>query len=89
MYNKLATDSGLTVTQLNTLAATAPSAVLKLAGLDNTIQIISKSKGTINTETMKQNNNQDGLSARVKQGASTKELVNAWKIAGQKIGKQN
>lgn len=89
VYNKLATDSGLTVTQLNTLAATAPSAVLKLAGLDNTIQTISKSTGTINTETMKQNNNQDGLSARVRQGASTKDLVNAWKIAGQKIGKQN
>ncbi len=90
VYNKLATDSGLTVTQLNTLAATSPSAVLKLAGLDNTNQTVSKSNGTINTEAMRQNNNsQTELSARVKQGATTKDLVNAWKIAGQKVGKQN
>ena len=48
---------------------------------------VNKPKGTVNTDTLKPTSPDNGLSARVKPGASTKDIVNAWKIAGQKVGR--
>ena len=89
VYTTLAKESGLSVAQLNTLAATSPNAVVKLAGFDKKSTIPAKTSGSINTESLKfaANPNQE-LSARVPKGATTKDLVNAWKIAGEKV-KQN
>lgn len=89
MFITIAQESGISIASLNKLAATSPTAVMKLAGLETKKidQIVTKPTGTINTQTLNPNGNGDNLSARVKQGASTKELVSAWKIAGQKVGK--
>jgi hypothetical protein len=85
VYNTVARESGLTVQQLNSLAASSPKIVLKLAGLEGTsAQIAGKPNSTVNTETLNQKVDPTQLSARVKQGATTKDLVNAWKIAGEK-----
>jgi len=84
-YDQIAKDNGLTVLQLNNLAATSPSAVLRLAGLDGkTATTIAKPTGTVNTQSLR-GNPTDELSARVPRGASTKDLVNAWKAAGEKV----
>ena len=85
VYNSIAKENGMTVEQLNGLSASSPDAVLKLSGLEKRSQGIEKSSGTVNTEALLSTpQDKSGLSARVKQGASTKDLVNAWKIAGEK-----
>lgn len=89
-YIRIAQESGLSVADLNKLSATSPSAVFKLAGLDSKLQTtdVKKPNSTINTASLS-NNQQDTstLSAKVSGKGSTKDLVNAWKIAGQKVGK--
>lgn len=90
VYNSLAAESGLSVAMLNQLAATSPTAVLRMAGLTGgkgASQSASHSASSINTDALKPTDNTQNLSARVKAGASTKDLVNAWKIAGQKVNK--
>jgi len=85
VYNSIAKENGMTVEQLNGLSASSPDAVLKLSGLEKRSQGIEKSSGTVNTEALLSTpQDKSGLSARVKQGASTKDLVDAWKIAGEK-----
>jgi len=87
VYNTVAKESGLTIQQLNSLAASSPKIVLKLAGLEGvSAPVAGKPNSTVNTEAL--NNTKvdaNQLSARVKQGATTKDLVNAWKIAGEKV----
>lgn len=88
-YATIAKESGLSLAQLNTLAASSPSAVLKLAGLtSNAPQMASKPTSSINTQYMATNQPQQNASARVPKGASTRDLVNAWKIAGDKVKQQ-
>lgn len=89
VYTTLAKESGLSLSQLNTLAATSPNAVLKLAGFDKKSSIPGKTSSSINTESLKSANtgNQE-LSARVPKGATTRDLVTAWRAAGEKV-KQN
>lgn len=85
VYNSIAKENGMTVEQLNGLSASSPDAVLKLSGLEKRSQAIEKSSSTVNTEALSSApKDKSGLSARVKQGASTKDLVDAWKIAGDK-----
>jgi hypothetical protein len=85
VYNSIAKENGMTVEQLNGLSASSPDAVLKLSGLEKRSQGIEKSSGTVNTEALSSTSKDKlGLSARVKQGATTKDLVDAWKIAGDK-----
>lgn len=86
-YNQIARESGLTVQQLHNLAATSPNAVLRLAGLDAKVATASSSSGTINTQSLK-GTPPDALSAKVPRGASTKDLVRAWKAAGEKVKSQ-
>lgn len=90
-YIRIAQESGLSLSDLNRLSATSPNAVLKLAGLeDKKINpMVTKPTSSINTEALKANQSDPNLSARVKAGASTKDLLNAWKIAGQKVGRQS
>ena len=85
-YINIAKESGLTIQQLNVLASSSPGAVLKLAGLSVSQSTSAPtSQGTINTQALSQNNQQTSLSSRVPKGATTKEMVNAWKTAGEKI----
>jgi len=88
IFKQVAQESGLSISSLNSLAATSPNAVLKLAGLEGKENsFINKPKGTVNTDTLTPTNSDNQLSSRVKPGASTKDVVNAWKIAGQKVGR--
>lgn len=84
-YNQIAKDSGLSVQQLNNLAATSPSAVLKLAGAVNKAPVGKATQGDVNTQALSQATPTENFSAKVKPGATTKELVNAWKNAGAAV----
>lgn len=85
VYKSVAKENGLSEQQLNSLAASSPNVVLKLAGLaEAKIAPVSKSSSSLNTQALTQKVDSSTLSARVKQGATTKDLVNAWKIAGEK-----
>lgn len=86
-YNKLAQDAGLSVAELNRLAATSPMAVLKLAGINQAPVTPTPGKVTsdVNTVALGTQSNQE-LSAKVK-GTSTKDVVDAWRIAGEKARK--
>jgi len=85
MYKALAVECGLSISALNTLAANSPGAVLKLAGLTKAPQpTISHIQSTVNTEGGQRQSDNSDLSARVPKGAKTKDMVNAWKNAGEK-----
>jgi hypothetical protein len=86
-YNQIAKEAGLTVQQLNNLAATSPNAVLKLSGLSGQVATPSSSSGTINTQSLNASP-EETSSARVPRGASTKDLVKAWAAAGKKVKSQ-
>ena len=87
VYNSLAKEAGMTLDQLHTLSATSPNVVLKLAGFDNKPTSVAKPQSTVNTETLSKQST-DELSARVPKGASTKDMLAAWKAAGEKVKRQ-
>jgi len=90
VYNSLAKDLNLTPQKLNELAATSPNLVLRLADLEPNVKTnVSKSSGSVNTEALAQNKAPQELSAKVPKGASTKDLVNAWRAAGEKVKQQS
>ncbi len=83
-YIELAQSSGMSVDALNRLAAQAPSAVLKLAGLDKAPPPTPpKLTSGVNTEGFQQK--PTDLSARVGRATTTQQMVQAWKNAGEKI----
>ena len=75
-YNSIAKELNVTVIQLNELASSAPSIVLKAAGLSVATAPVG------NTTTA------PALSAKVESG-STKDLLKAWGRAGEKIKQQS
>lgn len=84
MYKKVAEESGLHLESLNNLAANSPAAVLKLAGITQVSQTPGKTTSSVNTEAFKSQPTSSNI--RVKPvGASTKDLVAAWKAAGEAI----
>ena len=86
-YNRIAQESGLSVAELNRLSATSPMAVLKLAGINRATPAGTPGKITsdVNTVALGTQSNQE-LSAKVK-GTSTRDVVDAWRIAGEKAKK--
>jgi len=89
VYNKLAGELGMSTQQLNSLATSSPSVVLRLAGLtDSAPANVAKSSGSVNTESLAQTKPTGEISARVGKGKSTKDLVAAWRAAGEKIKQQ-
>lgn len=88
MYNKVAEESGLSVAALNQLAATSPEAVMRLAGITKKQETIpGKVQSTVNAQAFG-DKPQGELSARLKPGASTKDMVNAIKVAREKVIQQ-
>lgn len=90
LYKKAAQDAGISVSEMNRLAASSPNAVFKLIGLDNKgTQSPSKSNSNINTEVFTQQNQAPNVSAKVT-GNTTKDLTSSWRNAGtivkQKLG---
>ena len=88
VYNRVAQESGLNAQQLNSLAASSPNIVLKLSGLEGSATPVGKPTSTVNTQALTGKADASTLSARVKPGATTKDLINAWKIAGEKVKSQ-
>ena len=88
VYNRVAQESGLNAQQLNSLAASSPNIVLKLSGLEGVSTPVGKPTSTVNTEALMGKADTSTLSARVKPGATTKDLISAWKIAGEKVKSQ-
>lgn len=85
-YLTIAKESGLTVQQLNSLAASSPGAVLKLAGLGNQQSTpVATPQGTVNTQSVGNTQTNANLTSRVPKGATTRDMVSAWKVAGEKI----
>lgn len=90
VFIELAKESGLSIPMLNRLAATSPTAVLKLAGIESKPSITNPStNGSVNTQALNKNVNDSTKSARVPRGASTKDLVAAWHVAGEKVKQAN
>ena len=88
MYNKVAEESGLSIAALNQLAATSPEAVMRLAGITKKQESVpGKVQGTMNAETFGNKPNTE-LSARLKPGATTRDMVDAVKIARAKVMQQ-
>ena len=83
-FIQTAQENGMTVATLNALAKTSPEAVLKLAGLKKgTAPTVPHSTPSVNTQANLNINNE--ISAKVPLvGASTKDVLNAWKNAGIK-----
>ena len=84
MYIKLAEDAGMSVAELNLLAARSPKALFKLAGFEQKESIPSKTQSSVNTEGF-QSTSSTNLSAKVPKGATTKDVVQAWRNAGEKV----
>ena len=90
VYNSLAKDLNLTPQKLNELAATSPNLVLRLADLEPSVQTsVSRPTSSVNTEALAANKPKAEVSAKVPRGASTKDLVNAWRAAGEKVKQQS
>lgn len=85
VYNKLATDSGLTVADLNIIAANSPTAVFKMAGFEQKQTDVSPTIGSVNTQAYQAEPTGD-LNAKVK-SFDTKDVKTAWAIAGEKARK--
>jgi hypothetical protein len=82
-FVKLSEEVGLPVEVLNQLAMTSPEAVMKLAGIKKD-SAVARPTSSVNTAGQF-NSNQQELSAKVPMvGASTKDVLNAWRIAGIK-----
>jgi hypothetical protein len=87
-YNSIAKELNVTVAQLNELASSAPSIVLKAAGLSAATAPVGNTTGSVNTEALTNTAPSEALSAKVESG-STKDLLKAWGRAGEKIKQQS
>lgn len=82
VYNQLATDSGLTVADLNIIAANSPTAVFKMAGFEQKRVDVAPSIGSVNTQAYQAEPTGE-LSSRAK-SFNSKDVKDAWAIAGEK-----
>lgn len=89
VYGRLAKELNLTTSQLNDLATRSPNVVLRLAGFNSPTSNVSRPTSSVNTEALSKNKPQAEVSARVPRGASTKDLVSAWRAAGEKVKQQS
>jgi len=76
--------SGFTINQMNSLSATNPQAVLKLAGVGNVSQgSPAHTNGSINTAALKPNETSPSL--KVPPGATGKDMAAIWRAAGENL----
>jgi hypothetical protein len=82
VFLKTAQDSGISINQLNALAASSPLAVLKLAGVDQAVfSNTARSTGSVNPGSLTPSTQQPNLV--VPAGASKDIYMAAWRAAGQ------
>jgi len=83
VYNTLSGKVGMSVSALNTLASQSPDAVLQLLGNGTPAPTVATSTGSVNTESLQQRE-ADPVSAKVPLGASSKDMVKAFRAAAPK-----
>ena len=81
-----ATELGVDVSYLNNLAATSPKAIYALFGSESKTVSQEFSKSSVNTEAFKSTGNTKQPIKSVMHGASTSELIDAWRSATANIG---
>lgn len=81
-YFALASNSGMSIQDLDTLSMKSPSAVLKLAGIDSKQQTTGKLQSDVAIPTQSHNNTAASIIPRY---ATTKDLVNAFKATEQRV----
>jgi len=83
VYTKLSQDTGVSIDDLNQLAAASPKALLRLAGIEGSKQLANqKVSGTINTEAFIAN--ATGKPAEVKPvmyGATSADILATWRAS--------
>ncbi len=79
-----AQDLGISVQMLNELAASSPKAVLEYfqMGQESTSKFV---EGTVNTDALSSQSTPAPARKDIMYGASTSDIVEAWKAAGQSI----
>lgn len=87
-YNKLAADNGLSVDQMNNLAATSPEVVLKLAGLKKQPLPVGKTTGSINTQALNLSNTPEPQSLKAKT-LNTKDVQASWEACRARVQSQH
>lgn len=85
LYNAKALELGLTADSLNDLAAASPTAVLSYFNIKDTKATIKTIEGSVNTDALQAQPNEPIARKNIMYGASTHEIVSAWKAAGQAV----
>lgn len=82
-----AKEVGLSIEEIDKMAMTSPKAVLKLLGADK--KPSQSVQGSVNTQAFdKQNSSAPIVPKSVMYGATTKDMVSAWKQAGELVKQQ-
>lgn len=82
-----AKEVGLSIEEIDKMAMTSPKAVLKLLGADK--KYTQSTQGSVNTQAFdKQNSSTQTIPKSVMYGATTKDMVSAWKQAGDLVKQQ-
>lgn len=86
-YNKVAEEAGLSIAALNQLARTSPQAVIRLAGINKTpVPQVGKIRSDVNPLALSPTNT--APSAKVAKTNTTRDVLNAWRAAGEKVKQQ-
>jgi hypothetical protein len=83
MYAKKAQELGLPLNLLDNLAATSPAAVLQYFDVKEKGSHLNPSTGSVNTEALGNLNPPKLAKKNIMFGASSSDILNAWKSAGQ------
>lgn len=87
MYSSIAKANGLGIDFLNEMAATAPEAVFNLAGIGRVPKNNppAKTSSSVNTDAFNSSPVKQELSGKVPKGATTRDMVTAWRNIGLKL----
>lgn len=85
---KVATDSGMSLDAVKALAATTPTAVFKLAGIDSSTVPLPKTPGQGQGDNFTPPRKPEPPKS-IMGGSDTKSLVDNWKAAGEIVKQQN
>lgn len=86
IYKLRAEELGLSLADLNAMIGKAPVAALKLLGLDDVKRTPAASRGSVNTELLGANHNQEAKPLpTVMGGASTSQMLDKWRESVKKF----
>jgi hypothetical protein len=83
MYTKKAQELGLDTSTFDSLAASSPKAVLSYFDVKDKETYFNPTKGSVNTEALGKENPPKRAPKNIMYGASTSDVLDAWRSAGQ------